>query len=363
MKVAILGAGGVALGYAAFLTEHGHHPVVWSPSGAGTRELAGRRLSVSGILDGEYDIPVAPGIAEAIADAAAVVVALPGNGHRAVIDAALPHLRDGQTVIVSAQLSFSASYCAERLGQLGIAAPVVAWATTALLGRRTGAQAVTIGGLRSMLEMAVLPKVAAIPSLALCKSLFGERFRLVGDGLAIALSNLNPPIHMASALCNLTRIEKAEAWGNYDGITPAVARLIEALDEERLALAERCGVTVRSAEEHYRLTFGFAPGLSIAEMAAAVHERRKGPPGPTSLDTRFVTEDVPFGIVPLIELGRRLGMDLPLHAAGARLLSALYGRDLAADNDLLPLVDLAGVLSGIPLEDIGCSRPVKSSAA
>ncbi len=347
MKIAILGAGGVALGYAAFLTEHGHRPVVWSPSGAGTRELAGRTLAVAGILDGEYDIPVAPGIADAIADAAAVVVALPGNGHRAVIDAALPHLRDGQTVIVSAQLSFSANYCAGQLAARGIAAPVVAWATTALLGRRTGPRSVTIGGLRSMLEMAVIPKVAALPSLALCESLFGRRFRLLDDPLAIALSNLNPPIHMASALCNLTRIEKAEAWGNYDGITPAVARLIEALDEERLGLAERCGVKVRSVGEHYRLTFGFPEGLSVAAMAAAVHERRKGPPGPTSLATRFVTEDVPFGIVPLIELGRQLGIDLPLHSAGARLLSALYGRNLAADNDLLPLIDLAELLGGV----------------
>ena len=54
-------------------------------------------------------------------------------------------------------------------------------------------------------------------------------------------------------------------------------------------------------------------------------------------------------------------MDLPLHAAGARLLSALYGRDLAADNDLLPLVDLAGVLSGIPLGGADCKRPAGPS--
>lgn len=343
MKVAILGAGGIALGYAAYLLDQGQDPIVWSPSGLGTQALLDEPLQVSGVVAGEWFVRVASNLALALAEAEAVIVALPANGHRAVIDAAIPHLRDGQTVIVSAQLSFSANYCAMRLGERGVAATVVGWATTALLGRRTGPGAVTIGGLRGMLDMAVAPQTASAAALALCEGLFGQRFRHAQSMLAIALSNLNPPIHMASALCNLTRIEKGEWWGNYDGITPAVARLIEALDKERLGLAERCGLHVRSVEEHYRLTFGFPDGLSVAEMAAAVHERRKGPPGPTSLDTRFVTEDVPFGIVPLIELGRQLEMELPLHRAGASILSALYGRDLAAANDLLPLLDLAAI--------------------
>lgn len=344
MRVAILGSGGIALGYAAFLAEAGHEAVLWSPSGRGTAGLAEGALLAEGAVSGRFAVAVVSDPARVVADADVVILAMRGNGHRAAIDAVAPHIAAGQTVIVSAQLSFGAAYLAERLAGRGVAAPVVAWATTALMGRRTGPASVTIGGIRTMLEIAVIPAADGAAALATCEGLFGPRFRLADSLLAIAVSNLNPPIHMASALCNLTRIEKGESWGNYDGITPAVARLIEGLDRERLAVAARCGLKVRTVEEHYQLTFGFPAGMSVAEMAAEVHRRRGGPPGPTSLDTRFVTEDMPFGILPVMRLAALTGVEAPLHAAGPVIFGGLYGRDFAADNDLLPAVSLPAYL-------------------
>ena len=40
MRVAILGAGAIGFGGAAFLSERGHEPILWSPSGKRTVELA-----------------------------------------------------------------------------------------------------------------------------------------------------------------------------------------------------------------------------------------------------------------------------------------------------------------------------------
>jgi opine dehydrogenase len=215
------------------------------------------------------------------------------------------------------------------------------------MSRRTGPTSIVIGGIRQMLEVAALPSAAGERCLDLCRALFGNRFRIAPDILGIALGNLNPPVHLASALCNFTRIEKGEYWANYDGITPSVARLIEALDKERLDLAKAYGVTVRTVQEHYRLTFGFEEGHSIAEMAAMVHKQRQGPPGPTSLDTRFVTEDIPFGIVPLVELAARRSVPVPLHQAGVQIFCALYGRDFASENDLLKLLPWKSIVASI----------------
>ncbi|QRM35150.1 NAD/NADP octopine/nopaline dehydrogenase family protein [Microvirga sp. VF16] len=298
----IVGCGGVALGYAAFLLKGGHQAIVWSPSGASARSLVDQDLTVSGTLEGSFRIRVAQSPEELVSDAEVVIIAVPGYGHRSVMDAVIPFARGGQSFIVSAQLSLSGVYLQRHLTARGIQADVLAWATTVLMGRRTGSSSVAIGGIRSMLEIAALPAEAGERCLNLCRVLFGDRFRLVPDIFAIALGNLNPPIHLASALCNFTRIEKGEYWANYDGITPSVARLIEALDQERLELAKAYRVKVRTVQEHYCLSFGFDEGCSIAEMAAMVHTKRQGPPGPTSLSTRFVTEDVPFGIVPLVEL-------------------------------------------------------------
>ncbi|MDP7651261.1 MAG: NAD/NADP octopine/nopaline dehydrogenase family protein [Rhodospirillales bacterium] len=78
----------------------------------------------------------------------------------------------------------------------------------------------------------------------------------------------------------------------------------------------------------------------VAEMTDAIHARRGGPPGPNSLDTRYVVEDVPFGLVPSVAIGRAAGVAMPLHEAGINLFSALYGRDFPAENDILPELGL-----------------------
>ena len=280
MKVAILGTGGIGLGYAAFLHEAGHEPVLWSPSGAGVKPfLNGAELVATGAVSTRFRPALATDPAFVI-DAEAVIVAVPAYGYRRVFDAVAPHIPASAIVIISAHLSLAARHLARRLAQRGVEPAVLAWGTTALMGRKTAPAAVEIGGVRREIDLAATAPAAAQAGLTGCVALFGDRFRLHDDLMAIQLGNLNPPIHLASVLCNLTRIERGEEWGNYDGITPAVGRLIEALDRERLAVAAACGVDVRSVERHYQLTFGFPPGQNVAEMAAEVHRRRGGPPGP-----------------------------------------------------------------------------------
>ncbi|MGK6316621.1 NAD/NADP octopine/nopaline dehydrogenase family protein [Neorhizobium sp. DT-125] len=338
MRIGIVGCGGIALGYAAWLTQEGHDPVLWSPSGKSASDLHGEELEVTGVLETHFRPVIAPDPQILMDHAQVVIIAVPGYGHKTVIDAIVPFATSGQTFIVSAQLSLSAAYLWERLKAGEVSASVVAWATTALMSRRAGPRSVAIGGVRSRLEAAALPAGGDGSGIGICRELFGDRFTEVDDITAIALSNLNPPIHLASALCNFTRIEKAEYWANYDAITPSVARMIEALDAERLAVAEAYGVKVRTVYDHYHLTFGFEPGMSLAQMAAAVHEKRKGPPGPVTTDTRFITEDVPFGIVPVITLAEKRGVAVPLHKAGLVVVNALYGRKFEDENDLLSWV-------------------------
>ena len=134
-------------------------------------------------------------------------------------------------------------------------------------------------------------------------------------------------------------MEKGEAWRQNAHITPAVARLMLALDAERLAIAAAFGIAVRTLEQHFHLSFGIAQ-TGMASMAAELATRPSDPLGPASLQTRYVLEDMPFGIAPMLQLAAASGVPAPLHAGGLAVMSALYGRDLAADNDLLPLVEV-----------------------
>ena len=343
MKVAILGMGGIGLGLAAVLARKRIDVSLWTAArGKGSPNIERNFcLIASGALEGEFRFSATSEIAEAISGATVVILAVPGNAHKQVIDLAVPCLESHQTLIISSQMSFSALYLSQRLQQQGLTCLVIAWATTAITASRTAPASVQISSIRGRLTMCALPSSRSGEALALCEDMLGKVFHKAPDLLAATLSNINPPAHMANALCNLTRMEYGEDWGAYRGMSAAVGRLIEALDVERLRLAAALGFTVHTVQDHLHTSFGLPYG-SVAEMAAEQNRRRNGgPPGPKTLDHRFVTEDIPFGIVPVLEISKVAEVEMPLHNAGLMLMSALYGRDFFAENDILGSLELA----------------------
>ncbi len=339
LQVAILGAGAVALGSAALLASRGHRPVLWSPSGASAAALRHTSLTTQGALVWSGPVAVAPSCAAALAQADAVLVALPANGYRVALDEAAAALQPRQPVLISGHLSLAGLYLSRLLHQRGVAAPIAAWGTTAVSARRLGPAELRVGSVRAELDLAALPHSAAADMLALCRTLLGDCFRLRDGLLAIALSNVNPQNHLAIALCNFTRIEHGEAWHQNSNITPAVGRLMEALDAERLALAAAFGTEVRTLRQHFHLSF-HTPEAPLAEMARALAAAGNNPTGPATPQSRYVLEDAPFGLHPTIELARIAGCPAGLHQGGLDVLSAMYGRDLAKDNDILPVLGL-----------------------
>lgn len=343
MKVGIVGAGAIAFGMAAFLEQAGHTAALWSPSGERTKALAGgETLVAAGAIEGTFKPRIAARTADVIAGAAVILIALPAYGHKHVFDAIAPHVTAAQTVIVSSHASFGALYLSRLLAARGVAVPIVAWGTTLVSGRQTGPAKVQVNTVRQKVDLATLPAARSAEGLATCRVLFGDRFVDRQSLLAIALSNLNPTIHMGIALGSMTRMERGETWGQAENVTPNIGRLLEDLDRERLAIAAALGLEVRTIFQHLHLSFG-VPFGAASEMHQAMHAMGKGGAGPTTADSRYVTEDVPFGLVPTAKLGRLVGRPAPLHEAGVSLFSAMYGRDFGAENDLIPALDIDSI--------------------
>jgi len=345
-RVAILGAGPIGRATAAYLAHHGHAVGIWSPSGRGTAPLAARAgvpgrgaIEYVGALTGRAEVAILESI-EGIGDYEVIVIALPGHAYHHVLTPVLPRMRADQAVIASGALSLLPLWVYERAGSGQARPTVVSWGTTLGTARRVEQADVEINTLRAHFEVAAIPAIRGDAALALCRQLFGDRFRLVTNILATALSNVNPVAHAAEALPNLTRMERGEHWFLFDCLTPAAARMAEAIDSERLAIAAAYGLQVRSLQEHYHLSY-HVPRGSVAEIAAAIHARDGAPPGPKTLDHRYVLEDVPYGLVFYEQLARSAGVDIPVMAAAITLAGAAYARDFRRDNLLLADLDLA----------------------
>ncbi len=338
MRLTVLGAGAVGPGAAALAVSRGHQAVLWSPTGAGTAGLGGM-LEAEGVLEGRFAVRVAGSLEDALAGAEAVLLAVPAYAFPALlprIAAALPS--DVPLLIAPAASLAPLVFEAARHGPR---APVGALATTPLGGRRLAPGRVRVAMIRSELEVAALPASAAPAMAALAHALFGNRYLPSPDVLQVALINANPIIHAALALTNLTRIEQGEAWPQYGMMTEGCCRLMDALDRERDALAGAWGLTIPGiATALHRANQ--VPVGPLAEMGRTIAAGRGAVLGPTTLDNRYITEDVPFGLTFYLALAAARGVAMPVTRSVVIALEACCGQDFS-HNPLLGGIDWAGL--------------------
>lgn len=338
IRVAVLGTGPIGLGCAAMMLSRGHDVVAWSPR----RNLpAGSvRVEVEGVLQQSSNLKVAATCAEAVSGAAVVLVAVPGAAYEIVLSALGACIKPKQSVIISSHIPVGAIFLSRLLASRGIPAyeiPILAWGGSLLNGTADGCK-VSIRSIRSEIDVAAVPKSSSMSIVDQCSRLFGNCF-YVHDGLmAAALSNDILQKHLALALYNLPRMKKSETWNHSADSTAAVTRLIEALDDERLAVADAFGIVAPDLWKHRRRYSCAADGsMKYTETNHVVGGG--GLFGVPEEDSPHELE-MPFSLAVMVLLGQVSGRPMKVHEAGLEILSEAYGRDFASENDILPALGL-----------------------
>ncbi len=147
-----------------------------------------------------------------------------------------------------------------------------------------------------------------------------------------AFLNINAIEHPPQALLNVGWLEHTQGdyLFYYEGTTPAVGRVIDALDAERVAVAKALGLrTVDFYEIFWRAGYTTE---SAARTRSAYQCLQQSAPnrwvkGPKSLDHRYIHEDVGYGLVPMAEFGRMTGVPTPVMDALIRIASTVNGID------------------------------------
>ena len=128
--------------------------------------------------------------------------------------------------------------------------------------------------------------------------------------LHTGLNNMGAIFHPALTLLNAGRIESTH--GDYqfyiDGVTPSVARVLEVLDRERVTVAASLGIRAQTALEWLKMAYD-AEGEDLNE---AIHNQPGyyGIKAPSTLNHRYIFEDVPMSLVPIAALGQRYGVSV-----------------------------------------------------
>jgi opine dehydrogenase len=272
------------------------------------------------------------------------MVVVPSSAHRDIALLCAPHLRDGQVVVLHPGRTFGAIEFARAIRAAGCTADVlVAEAQTFIFASRSNGPAeVRIYRTKNAIPLAALPANRTDEALAAVTPAFPQYVAAPGV-LHTSLDNMGAIFHPALTVLNAGRIESTR--GDYqfyvEGLTPAVARVLEALDRERVTVAAALGIRAQSAREWLDMAYD-ATGSSLYE---AMHNNAgyHGIKAPATLAHRYIFEDVPMSLVPIASAGQQFGVRTPAIETIVRLASIIHGTDYRSRGRTMEKLGLANL--------------------
>ena len=246
---------------------------------------------------------------EALERAEVIMVVVPATAHADVARDTAPHLRDGQIVLLNPGRTGGALEFVHVLRECGCDTDVTVGEAETLVyaSRSEGPAQARIFRIKEAVPLAALPATRTRRVLEALSS----AFPLFIDGVSVlhtSLNNMGAIFHPTLTMLNAGRIESTGGDFEFyiDGVTPSVARVLEALDRERVTVAAALGIRARTGMEWLKMAYE-ATGTNLHE---AIHNQPgyRGIQAPSTLNHRYITEDVPMSLVPITALGQRYGV-------------------------------------------------------
>lgn len=317
LNFAVIGAGHGGKAMAAHLSLMGFTVSLYNRT-TGHIEVIKKRGGIElvdsseGVLHGFGKLArVTSDMGEAIKNVEVIMVVLPSSAHAEIAAAMSPHLQNGQIIILHPGRTCGALEFSKVLRDTNCIADVTtAEAETFIYASRSdGPAQARIFRIKEAVPLAALPAIRTQTVLDAIHIAYPQ-FIDGTDVLHTGLNNMGAIFHPALTLLNAGWIEATH--GDYqfyiDGVTPSVARVLEVLDRERVTVASSLGIRARTSLEWLKLAYD----TTGEDLHEAIHNQPGyyGIKAPTTLNHRYIFEDVPMSLVPIASLGKRYGVSV-----------------------------------------------------
>lgn len=356
-KIAVLGAGAGGCAIATELTCRGYEVNLHSRY-ASDLEPINRRGGIEFVVKvpakerKEFAKPnmVSTNLKEVVTDVDLIIIAAPAVSHEYYAEELAPFLGENQVVFLNPGHVGSSLLFASTLRRRGFGKSVVLCETSRLpytCRQPQGPGTVEIYLYLKNLVFAAFPAKFTASLAKELSELFSE-IRPAKHVLEVGFNCMNAIFHPFSMIANAGWIENTKGDFHYfTSVSPAVARVIHAIEEERLSIVRSLGLMPTTFSEIFYQA-GISPKkvLSSGSIYEACHESvlaKSGPMAPSSLNHRFLEEDVPFGLIPMMEIGRFLEVETPIMEITTRLASIMNQTDYHKIGLTLEKMGLAGI--------------------
>ena len=356
-KIAVLGGGNGAHTMAAEMALKGHTVNLYEmPQFAGdmkkvfeteTIKLQGNIKELQGPVKLNM---VTDDIAKAVEGVHYILLVCPAFAHAGYAKLLKGHVTKDQIIV-----TFPGAFAALVLKNvLGDDCPICADANNLPYDSRLvekGSDTVNVFG-RNPINIAFLPAEKG-PDLIdeMREDLFPFE-KIYTDVLECGLAIVNPDWHAGPVLFNISRIESPQvSFYLYEhGWTPSACRLNIAMDKERKALGKVLGYNLRPMEDFsgrpddYEWTWQdlYKEGHGSIGLTPIC--------GPNDINSRYLTEDIPYGLVPWCAIAELVGVPMPLTNGFIDIINVVHERDWRKDGCGLDELGIEGMTKDSLLE-------------
>lgn len=324
--MAVLGAGNGGKAMAADLTLRGFSVRLYDlfPEAVADVKARGGIFLHGSAQSGFASISMATSnLEEALTGADVAVVVVPAFAHESLMPDLVQHLAPGQTVL------FTPGYLGSvilrnRLNEQRPGLNVIVAETCSLpyACRLIGPAEVGLRGVKLALDVAAHPASDNGAAMDVLRPLF-PILTPATNVVEVALGNPNPISHVPTSLLNYGRIEgpRTTQWHDFEEwVTPSIHKLSDRLDGERLAVIAGLGLNGIDHEAWSHRAYGGRPKDALTTTGQI-------PANAMAVPERYITEDVPMGLVPLEALGQLVGVPTPVTTVLISLASELHNKE------------------------------------
>ncbi|MEQ8186437.1 MAG: NAD/NADP octopine/nopaline dehydrogenase family protein [Candidatus Eremiobacterota bacterium] len=335
MKVAVLGAGHGGQAMAGDLTLGGHEVRLAAvPEHATNIKLL---EAFGGIfVEGVTATGNPPGFARpamittdvpsAIKGAQVIMIVVPAFGQEVYMKHLVESGEKGQIIVFNPG-KFASLVFAKMLRDAGRENDFLIGETACLIyaAKTRGLGHVHIKAVKEELLFSALPSILSGKALWLLSELYPQ----LTPAYNILQTSVDDPgsiVHPVTTLLNMSRIEQMGPYRNshYD-ITPSIARILETVDKERMDIARALCYETYTLMESTQIMYKIkAHNLYDTVYQITAHNIQMSP---GDLTHRYITEDVPYGLVPISSIGKMLGIPIPGIDAIIKIASMANGVD------------------------------------
>lgn len=338
MRFTIIGCGNSGLIHAAKLYEKGQEIALLKTSNTNGRyfdiihEENGFKVKDDSIQGNGHSFFVKPAIITrdvktAIEFGDIIIVTTTTLQHEFVAQLIAPYVRDGQTIILVP------GYMGSLIFKKHINKDVTysEWETTAYNGRIVNNEYVRISFYNPRNAVSVLPISRTQQVLDVLSQCFDNTRYTRKHILESAFHNPNMIVHPIGILFSASRIEysNGEFWMYREAFTPSVINVIKAFDVQKNKVLQAFGCEPLDYFEAAK--WRNEEDLNIDAMAVFRSFADSSNKGPSSINHRYLLEDVPMGLGLYISVAKLVGVDTSIQEGIVSLASALLNKDLKTD--------------------------------